>query len=119
MNFEKAYSAGESKLTSRKVSYFMTLFLGLAFMAVQFELWAQMADIGLYVSAGIFPSLLYTLTWVHAAHIVMAILALLLLLPSVFKEHSDTKIIWILNIGKFWHFLGVIWLIMFVVIFAF
>lgn len=117
INFEKNYSLGNQSTV--KISYFLTLILGIAFMAVQFQLWDQMADMGLYVSAGIFPSLLYTLTWVHAAHIVMAILALLALLPAVFKEHTDTKIIWIQNIGKFWHFLGIIWLIMFAVIFAF
>lgn len=88
-------------------------------MGVQFLLWGQMADIGLYVSAGVFPSLLYALTWVHAGHIVVALLALLLLVPAVFKDYSDEKIIWVQNIGKFWHFLGIIWFIMFVVMFVF
>ena len=117
IKFERTYCKITSK-TSR-LSYFLTLLLGTAFMVVQFRLWDQMADLGLYVSAGVFPSLLYTLTWVHAAHIVLGIFALLALLPTIFKNYSDTKVIWIQNVGKFWHFLGIVWFIMFVIIFAF
>ncbi|MEE3080388.1 MAG: cytochrome c oxidase subunit 3 [Bdellovibrionota bacterium] len=117
MNFEKSFNAKD--VNNSKKYFFLTLLLGLAFMGVQFLLWGQMADIGLYVSAGVFPSLLYALTWVHAGHIVVALLALLLLVPAVFKDYSDEKIIWVQNIGKFWHFLGIIWFIMFVVMFVF
>ena len=117
MNFEKSFNAKD--VSNSKKYFFLTLLLGLAFMGVQFLLWGQMADIGLYVSAGVFPSLLYALTWVHAGHIVVALLALLLLVPAVFKDYSDEKIIWVQNIGKFWHFLGIIWFIMFVVMFVF
>lgn len=117
MNFEKSFNVKD--VNNSKKYFFLTLLLGLAFMGVQFLLWGQMADIGLYVSAGVFPSLLYALTWVHAGHIVVALLALLLLVPAVFKDYSDEKIIWVQNIGKFWHFLGIIWFIMFVVMFVF
>ena len=117
MNFEKSFNAKD--VNNSKKYFFLTLLLGLAFMGVQFLLWGQMADIGLYVSAGVFPSLLYALTWVHAGHIVVALLALLLLVPAVFKDYSDEKIIGVQNIGKFWHFLGIIWFIMFVVMFVF
>ncbi len=117
INFEKSFNAKD--VNNSKKYFFLTFLLGLAFMGVQFLLWGQMADIGLYVSAGVFPSLLYALTWVHAGHIVVALLALLLLVPAVFKDYSDEKIIWVQNIGKFWHFLGIIWFIMFVVMFVF
>ncbi len=116
-NMQTSYEAKGS--TRSKLYYFLTLSLGCLFMYVQFELWQEMADIGLYVSGGVFPSLMYTLTWVHAGHIVMALAALLTLIPAIFDSYADEKMIWIINIGKFWHFLGIIWLIMYFVMFVF
>jgi heme/copper-type cytochrome/quinol oxidase subunit 3 len=31
---------------------------------------------------------------------------------------DDMKLMTVQNVGKFWHFLGIIWLIMFITIFA-
>ena len=120
--FHNMQTAYEGKIMGKaKMSYILTFALGCLFMYAQFKLWQQMGDIGLYVSGGVFPSLMYTLTWVHAAHIVMGLLALLLLVPTILMSglYSDEKMVWIINIGKFWHFLGIVWLIMYFVMFVF
>ncbi|MCO4792962.1 MAG: cytochrome c oxidase subunit 3 [Bacteriovoracaceae bacterium] len=97
----------------------LTIFLGLGFMFTQFSLWADLSGKGFYASSGVFQSLVYAFTWIHAAHIVMAILALVWLVPTTLKnECTITEENKVNNIGKFWHFLGVIWLLMYFIIFV-
>jgi cytochrome c oxidase subunit 3 len=113
MNFEKEISKGFIK----KQGLIWTLILGVGFMASQFLFWSQLKSHGIFVSSGIFPSIIYAFTWIHAAHIVLAIGLLAWLLTALKKEDSMTSIR-VSNVGKFWHFLGIVWLIMFVTIFV-
>ncbi len=115
--FEKAYKSKDLKMA--KLNFALTFLAGLGFMATQFTLWQSMKNQGLYVTGGIFPSMFYALTWVHAAHIVMAILALALMIPSLVKGYSESKELWTENIGKFWHFLGIVWFVMYIIMFVF
>lgn len=116
-SFEKSFLADEKKQSV--VHFLITLGLGFGFMLTQFLLWESMKGVGLTVQAGVFPSLLFSLTWIHAAHIVMGLIALLLLIPSAFKGLVEDRIVWVQNIGKFWHFLGVVWFFMYVIMFVF
>lgn len=111
--FEKKINEGinQSKLL------LVTLILGLGFMVSQFIFWNELSAQGLFVSSGIYPSILYSFTWIHAAHIVIALLLLVWLYFSLRKADKMTTLK-VTNVGKFWHFLGVVWLIMFVTIFV-
>lgn len=117
IRFQKNYEA--KQVRAQKNNYFFTLFFGAVFMLTQFALWNSMANKGLYVSGGVFQSLFYSLTWIHAAHIVAGIFSLLILLPTVFGEYEAKKEIWIDNVGKFWHFLGIIWFLMYLIMFVY
>lgn len=111
--FASAYKNKDSKAS--KMYLLATLALGLGFMGSQFELWAQMKEMGYLAETGIFASLIYAFTWVHAAHIVAGILSLLLMIFFVFKgEFAENMAS---NIGKFWHFLDIVWVVIFVALF--
>lgn len=98
----------------------VTILLGASFLGSQMYLWEGLKNIGLYASSGIFPSIVYSFTWIHVAHIVAAILSLFWLIPissktsMTFKEENV-----VLNVSKFWHFLSIIWLIIYFSIFVF
>lgn len=95
-----------------------TIILGFAFMLIQSLFWNSLHSQGIYTSTGIFASIMYAFTWIHAAHIIAA-LGLLLWLYFTSKKLEPAKlVIRAMNVGKFWHFLGIIWLIMFVSIFV-
>jgi cytochrome c oxidase subunit 3 len=96
---------------------YLTLALGLGFMRLQFLFWSALKSQGIFASSGIFGSIIYSFTWVHAAHIVAAILLLMWL---IMQTHISNKPLenTISNVGKFWHFLGVVWAIMFLTIFV-
>jgi cytochrome c oxidase subunit 3 len=97
---------------------FCTIFLGFAFMASQVMLWSDLHSKGIYVQDGIFPSIIYSFTWVHAAHVVVAWMVLFYLIPALKVGASIPKLEnRVLNVGKFWHFLGVVWLIMYLTLF--
>ncbi len=111
--FEKEVEKG---LASKKY-LLVTLTLGVLFMLSQFLFWNDLSSKGIFVSSGIFASILYSFTWIHAAHIVAGLSLLFWLYLKLDKE--DKKIaVHTSNVGKFWHFLGIVWLIMFVTIFV-
>jgi cytochrome c oxidase subunit 3 len=98
----------------------VTVLLGLGFMFGQWQLWSTLKAQGLYVQAGVFPSLLHSFTWIHAAHIVLGLLGLFtLFFVERGKKDEVEKELWKKNIGLFWHFLGVVWLLMLFGIFIF
>lgn len=103
---------------SDKRGLIATIALGLVFMIIQSLLWHSLKLQGIYVSSGIFPSIIYAFTWIHAAHIIAALAMLIWLYTRVRKEVSPKTQLQAANTGKFWHFLGIVWFIMFVTIFV-
>ncbi len=100
-----------------KRGLYLTFGLGLIFMRLQFLFWSTLRSEGIFASSGIFGSIIYAFTWVHAAHIIAA---LLLLGWHIMQIHTNETVSenTITNIGKFWHFLGIVWAIMFLTIFV-
>ncbi len=110
----------EANQLKMKLTLALTIGPALAFMGSQLFLWESFKNIGLYASSGIFPSIIYSFTWIHVAHIVAAIFSLLWLVPiSLKSEHTFKDENVVLNVGKFWHFLSIIWLIIYFSIFVF
>lgn len=96
----------------------LTIALGFGFMLLQSLLWSQLKAQGIFVSSGIFPSIIYAFTWIHAAHIVAGLGLLFWLLKFALKEINTKSRLRASSVGKFWHFLGIVWLIMFMTIFV-
>lgn len=94
-----------------------TIWLGIGFMVTQSLLWSHLKNIGLYVGSGIFASILYAFTWIHAAHVVAGIFALFYL-KKILKPETKNLQVKALNVERFWYFLEVVWLIMFVTLFV-
>lgn len=106
------------KNISNKRGLLLTLLLGLGFLISQSMLWRSLKSQGIFVSSGIFPSIIYAFTWIHAAHIFVALALLVWLYFFELKKIQASTPIKVWNVGKFWHFLGIVWFIMFVTIFV-
>ncbi|MBC7428311.1 MAG: cytochrome c oxidase subunit 3 [Bacteriovorax sp.] len=100
-----------------KQGLMITLILGSSFMVSQAIFWNQLKSHGIFVSSGIFASVMYAFTWIHAAHIVMALVLLVWLYRKLSSPDKMTAVL-VSSAGKFWHFLGIVWLVMFVTIFV-
>jgi cytochrome c oxidase subunit 3 len=95
-----------------------TLGLGFGFLITQSYLWLYLKQTGVFLgSSGIFGSILYGFTWIHAIHVVLGVLSLVYL-KFAFKNSKGNVSQKTINVEKFWHFLGVVWVIMFLTIFV-
>lgn len=115
LNFFNSNRIENSK--AAKGYLWLTIILGTGFGASQVWLWNDLEAVGLIASEGIFQSILYGFTWIHAAHVVLAWIGLLFLIPTVNKQ--DARVSGRVGIiSKFWHFLDIVWFIMFLTIFV-
>lgn len=97
----------------------LTLVLGICFAFFQWLVWQNLWQQGLYVSTGIFPSMLHGFTWIHLAHMALAVFLLGILcwrIPKTdFNVTDENKVV---HYGHFWHFLTVVWVAMFFALFV-
>lgn len=114
-----AFEFQKSRVNISRWPLTLTLVLSLGFLFSQVQIWSYLKSQGLYAKSGIFPTLIYSFTWIHSAHVVLALAALVWLFFKVgngnISQEDKKKIT--THVGKFWHFLGVIWILMFVTLF--
>jgi cytochrome c oxidase subunit III len=104
---------------SARLCLLLTLVLGFSFLGTQTLLWQTLAQEGYLIDTGVFASMLHSFTWIHAAHIVCGLLWLLYLIPTLKADRLFMNYeIRITSAGKFWHFLGIAWVLLFVVLFV-
>jgi cytochrome c oxidase subunit 3 len=93
--------------------------LGIAFIALQCLVWARLYGDGLTPDGGPYPSVFYGLTGFHALHVLVGIGALLGLTVRALRgafgppRHLPVRL-W----AMYWHFVGVVWVAMFVTIYV-
>ena len=112
------YFRMEKTEEKRKTFWMATVGLGIVFLVLQWVLWNALAASGILVSNGQVPSMVYGFTWLHAAHIVLALMGLLWVGYYIFRKPQGLSEAKLVNVGKFWHFLGVIWLLMYLMLFV-
>ncbi len=95
-----------------------TFLLGGMFLVGQFLAWRQLAQAGIFLHSNPHSSFFYVLTGVHALHILAGIGALLYVLVQSWRQR--------LILGEssapgvcatYWHFVGVVWVYLFGVLF--
>jgi heme/copper-type cytochrome/quinol oxidase subunit 3 len=111
----------ELKYAQSKLNLNMTIVLAVAFLMSQVFLWKGMNATGIYVSSGIYASIMHALTWIHAAHVIVAVAFLIYLRWQFAKNVNTPERLQhtTLNVEKFWHFLGIIWFLMYFILFVF
>ena len=82
-----------------------TVMLGVAFVAVQLAGWAALWRSGVTPSSGRYGSILYTFCALHALHVVVGLIGLVLARATL------------PNWRLFWHFVGGVWLVLFSVLY--
>ena len=90
---------------------FATL-LGAVFLALQLSVWMRLWRAGLVPAAGPFPSVFYGLTAVHAAHVLVGVIALAWLTRRAVADAASARLpvrLW----GMYWHFVGAVWLVLY------
>lgn len=108
---------GQSKLLAPSLA--MTALFGAIFLFVQWHVGAGLYEQGLKPADGPYASVLYGLAGVHAVHVAIGLFALVYLWIQAARgvyntPHHLPVRLW----SIYWHFVGIIWALMFVFVFA-
>lgn len=107
--------------SSRRLGWALlgTVGLGTVFLALQLSLWVRLYQEGLRPeTGGPYGSVFYGLTWFHALHVVVGLAAIAVLCAKAFRgRFSAAKYLPVRLWTLYWHFVGVVWALMFASIF--
>ncbi|MEO8026855.1 MAG: cytochrome c oxidase subunit 3 [Bryobacteraceae bacterium] len=95
----------------------ITAVLGIAFLTLQVASWKQLADEGAFVVENPHASFYYIFTGLHGGHLVLGLSALLLFTWRAWRTDGPIKRReWIASTIYYWHFMGALWIGLFVVL---
>lgn len=96
----------------------ISLVLGIAFMISQLYAWGELVDMKVFFggsSANAAGSFMYVLTGVHMAHIISAIIYLLIIYAkTILNKITNINSIVFKTCAIYWHFLGVVWILLYI-----
>jgi cytochrome c oxidase subunit 3 len=97
----------------------MTVLLGIIFLFVQgYEYYHAYADLNLKLSSGIFGSTFFMLTGFHGFHVFVGMLMLLFITLRLHKGHFSAKSHFgFEGAAWYWHFVDVVWLGLYVLVY--
>ncbi|HUA24986.1 MAG TPA: cytochrome c oxidase subunit 3 [Steroidobacteraceae bacterium] len=96
----------------------VTLSLGLAFIGLELHDFASMFGDAAYPTRSGFLSAFFALVPLHGLHVLAASLWLIVMMVQVLTVGLDARVkINILRLGLFWHFLDIVWIAIFSVVY--
>jgi cytochrome c oxidase subunit III len=98
----------KSHVESPALWLYVTLFLGLLFVAGQYAAWLQLRAEGLYLATNPSSSFFYLLTAVHAIHVLGGLGGLIYVIRKLRK--SALRKSQFVATARYWHFMGILWL---------
>lgn len=93
---------------------YITLGLGLLFVASQYMAWVQLRSQGLYLATNPNSSFFYLFTAIHALHVLGGLAGLLRVIIKL--SHSTLRRSTLDATAYYWHFMGVLWVYLFVLL---
>jgi cytochrome c oxidase subunit 3 len=117
-------ATGLKRLASGRATAFpkwlgATILLGAAFLALQLHVWIEVARRGLHASTGIYGSVFYGLTCFHALHVVVGLVILgVLAVPAFAGRNLTSRFGTVRLAAMFWHFVDVVWVVMFLTVYV-
>jgi cytochrome c oxidase subunit 3 len=98
-----------------QMALFASLIVGSLFVYLQLEGWNQLMDQGIYLVGNPSGSFLYVISGVHALHFTIGLLVIIVaLLRSFLLSGSEIKTQKINSIATYWHFVGALWIYLYI-----
>ena len=115
-----AVKRGERELAGVQSLWLGGIALALGFAALQSWLWLDLMAAGRFHTSGLYESLFYGLTWIHAVHVVIGLLSLVWASVGLKTgRYGSHRLSTVSNIAIFWHFVDVVWIVLFLGFFVF
>lgn len=99
---------------------FVTILLGSLFVGIQCFEWAHLHHEGLWFNKhGVYGSSFFVMTGFHGAHVIIGVLLILwVTLRQVFLRcYTPTRHASLANVSLYWHFVDVVWLFLFAIVY--
>ena len=88
---------------------------GVAFLIGQFMAWGELVNVDIYLVGNPSGSFVYVLTGLHGLHLISGVVFLFIVLFATFKYKVHSKnMVQIEMCTTYWHFLGGLWLYLFI-----
>ena len=95
-----------------------TTLIGAGFVGVQVYEYIKLMSEGVLPSANIFGSCFYIMTGFHGAHVLGGVILLAVLtVMSALGKFSPTNYAAVENSGLYWHFVDLVWIILFAIVY--
>ncbi|EPR65231.1 cytochrome c oxidase subunit 3 [Cyclobacterium qasimii] len=115
ISLQWAYSsAKKDSFNNLKIGLLITLVLGIAFLVGQWYSWEALVAEDVYFVGNPSGSFMYVFTGLHAIHLISGVIFLIIVLISALRnEIHSQKLAQLEMCVTFWHFLGGLWLYLF------
>jgi heme/copper-type cytochrome/quinol oxidase subunit 3 len=111
-------SAQDNKQGRLKIFMLATLALGATFLGIQIFEYRALLHEGFTPSTNPFSGAFFTVTGLHGFHVFIGLLLILWLLPQVFKgRFGPNNFMRIEVFGLYWHFVDIVWIMLFTIIY--
>jgi len=109
----------EGRRTHLVAGLALTVLLGLVFLSVQWVEYQEAYDhMNLKLTSGVYGSTFFMLTGFHGFHVTLGAIMLMVILARAIKGHFTPERHFAFKaVAWYWHFVDVVWLILFVVIY--
>lgn len=108
-------SAERLKFARQKMLLWVTLGLGVLFLAGQWVAWTVLVHNGVFFSGNPSGSFLYVISGFHAVHIFAGLFLIVYAITGIYSDVLQAKNLYRLQIaGIFWHFLDILWIYLYV-----
>ena len=95
-----------------------TLILGIAFLGIQGWAWSQLYALELTARSNLYGFTFFMLTGLHAAHVIGGLIPLTIVTTRAFlNRYSAEDHNGVAHVAMYWHFLDVVWIVLFAVLF--
>ncbi len=95
-----------------------TFVLGAAFVSIQGVEWTTLFAEGIGPTTSTFGTVFFVLTGFHGLHVIIGLLWLLIILGAASRGYySEKKNLGIEIFGLYWHFVDIVWIILFTIIY--
>lgn len=113
----RAVRQGQPKLLAHMLA--LTTALGIVFVAIQYIVGVDLQAAGLDIHRGAYAAVLYGLSGIHALHVVLGVVALAVLTVFAYQgRYTAPRHLRVRLWAVYWHFVGVVWVAMYVLVFV-
>jgi heme/copper-type cytochrome/quinol oxidase subunit 3 len=115
----KAFAAAQDGLLRQLRGWLVaTTLIGATFVGVQVYEYRKLIEEGFVPSASLFASTFYTMTGFHGFHVTMGVICMTFVTIRAFlgrytaQDHRGVEVI-----GLYWHFVDLVWIILFTIVY--